>query len=300
MSVLWMVVGLVVFGVVLDRLLGLAEARGWVGSRGKFGSGGAAGLFGELQALFAPSSQHTQQEIRSRETRGQQLDSAADPLGVDLDNGIVRLRGETREHPQREAGHTARGRADRTVQDIATFTHSAAETSVTPSSFTGVIFDAEQRAHMDAFVEVVATDPARARASLSDILDNTDPDWWNSAEQVVQEALRLDGLLYFDWRDNAQEIADYLEDLPGFPEAMGWDWYDWSRLANWDPDDRHGFLRQLGDRAADHGVAVIGVLVDGDGLTLGFVPSDRLGRFTTAAQAAGIRTFVYRTGSPVA
>ncbi|MGW6421370.1 DUF6191 domain-containing protein [Nocardia sp. NPDC055053] len=100
MSLLWMVVGLVVFGVVLDRLLGLAEARGWVGSRGEFGTGGAAGLFGELQALFAPSSQHTQQEIRSLEMRGEQLDSAADPLGVDLDNGIARLRGATNEQDQ--------------------------------------------------------------------------------------------------------------------------------------------------------------------------------------------------------
>ncbi|MBC7304010.1 MAG: hypothetical protein H5T78_24085 [Nocardia sp.] len=86
-----MVVGIVVFAVVLDRLFLLAEVRGWIAPRGKFGSGGAAGLFGELQALFAPSSQHTQQEIRSREMRGESLESGDMPLGVDLSRGIARL-----------------------------------------------------------------------------------------------------------------------------------------------------------------------------------------------------------------
>ncbi|MGY0497621.1 DUF6191 domain-containing protein [Nocardia sp. FBN12] len=91
MPLVWMVVGIVVFAVALDRLFVLAEVRGWIAPRGKFGSGGAAGLFGELQALFAPSSQHTQQEIRSREVRGEQLESGASPLGVDLSLGIARL-----------------------------------------------------------------------------------------------------------------------------------------------------------------------------------------------------------------
>ncbi|MFE1593030.1 hypothetical protein [Nocardia sp. NPDC058705] len=91
MPLVWMVVGVVVFGVVLDRLFVLAEVRGWIAPRGKVGSGSAAGLFGELQALFAPSSQHTQQEIRSREVRGEQLDSGDSPLGVDLSLGIARL-----------------------------------------------------------------------------------------------------------------------------------------------------------------------------------------------------------------
>ncbi|MFD3701915.1 DUF6191 domain-containing protein [Nocardia sp. NPDC058658] len=91
MPLVWMVVGVVVFGVVLDRLFVLAEVRGWIAPRGKVGAGGAAGLFGELQALFAPSSQHTQQEIRSREMRGEQLESGDSPLGVDLSLGIARL-----------------------------------------------------------------------------------------------------------------------------------------------------------------------------------------------------------------
>ncbi|MGV9414370.1 DUF6191 domain-containing protein [Nocardia sp. NPDC003693] len=95
MPLVWMVVGIVVFAVVLDRLFVLAEVRGWVAPRGKFGSGGVAGLFGEMQALFAPSSQHTQQEIRSRELRGEQLDSGADPFGVDIAKGTVRLPPET-------------------------------------------------------------------------------------------------------------------------------------------------------------------------------------------------------------
>ncbi|MFF0528445.1 DUF6191 domain-containing protein [Nocardia amikacinitolerans] len=91
MPLVWMVVGIVVFGVVLDRLFVLAEIRGWIAPRGKIGGGGVAGLFGELQALFAPSSQHTQQELRSRDLRGEQLDSGDDPLGVDLAKGIARL-----------------------------------------------------------------------------------------------------------------------------------------------------------------------------------------------------------------
>ncbi|MCP2288084.1 hypothetical protein ACFYT3_02290 [Nocardia amikacinitolerans] len=163
-----------------------------------------------------------------------------------------------------------------------------------------MLFDAEQRAQLTAFVEVVATDPARARASLADILDNTDPDWWNSAEEVVREALRLDGLVYFDWRDNAEEIRDQLEWLPGFPTGLTWEWYDWSRVENWDPDDRPGFLKQLADRCLERGVALIGVFVNGDGLTLGFLPADRLDRFNDLAAAAGIRVFVYRTGAPAA
>ncbi|WP_435590711.1 DUF6191 domain-containing protein [Nocardia sp. bgisy118] len=100
MPLVWMVVGIVVFAVALDRLFVLAEVRGWVAPRGKFGTGGAAGLFGELQALFAPSSQHTQQEIRSRQLRGEQLDSAGDPPGVDLAKGIVRLPGAKCEQSQ--------------------------------------------------------------------------------------------------------------------------------------------------------------------------------------------------------
>ncbi|MFF2087376.1 DUF6191 domain-containing protein [Nocardia sp. NPDC058176] len=100
MPLVWMIVGIVVFAVVLDRLFVLAERRGWVAPRGKVGSAGAAGLFGELQALFAPSSQHTQQEIRSRETRGEQLATGDDPLGVDLSRGIARLPVHKREPDQ--------------------------------------------------------------------------------------------------------------------------------------------------------------------------------------------------------
>ncbi|MFF2554634.1 DUF6191 domain-containing protein [Nocardia sp. NPDC058058] len=91
MPLVWVIVGIVVFGVVLDRGFVIAERRGWIASRTKTTGGGAAGMFGELQALMAPSSQHTQQERRSRELRGEQIATTADPLGVDLANGIVRL-----------------------------------------------------------------------------------------------------------------------------------------------------------------------------------------------------------------
>lgn len=98
MPLVWVIIGIVVFGVVLDRAFAIAERRGWIASRSKAAGGGAAGMFGELQALMAPSSQHTQQERRSRELRGEQLSSSGDPLGVDLANGIVRL--PDAKHPQ--------------------------------------------------------------------------------------------------------------------------------------------------------------------------------------------------------
>ncbi|MFB7718598.1 DUF6191 domain-containing protein [Nocardia sp. NPDC056100] len=91
MTVVWVIVGIVVFAIVLDRALVFAERRGWISSRSESTGGGGAGLFGELQALVAPSSQHTQEELRSREMRGEQLETSGDPLGVDLANGIVRL-----------------------------------------------------------------------------------------------------------------------------------------------------------------------------------------------------------------
>lgn len=152
---------------------------------------------------------------------------------------------------------------------------------------------------MAAFVETVATDPVRAQANLAEALDNTDPERWYDAEMVVVEALRLENLLYFDWRDNAKEIAEDLMDLPGFPEDMTWDWYDWSRIEHWDPDYLANFVPQMADRVAEHGVAVIGVYDAGDAFTLGILPAERLDRFTATAEAANIRIFVYRSGAPM-
>ncbi|WP_433566850.1 hypothetical protein ACQP1O_17675 [Nocardia sp. CA-151230] len=87
----WLVVGIVVFGVVLDRLGVWAEERGWIYWRRRSGSAAAAGLVGDMQALVSPSSQHTRQELRSRQLRGEQLGSADHPLGVDLARGIAHL-----------------------------------------------------------------------------------------------------------------------------------------------------------------------------------------------------------------
>ncbi|GAB4583985.1 hypothetical protein Ntsu_18170 [Nocardia sp. IFM 10818] len=153
---------------------------------------------------------------------------------------------------------------------------------------------------MCELVELLATNPMRAAVTLVDTLDTTDPDWWDSPESIVIEALRRDGLIYFDWRNDASEIRRDLERLPAFPKGLSWDWYDWRKVDNWDPDYRRAFLQQLADRLLEIDVALIGIYVDGDGLTLGLLPADQLDRFAELASAAEVRTFVYRSGAPTA
>ncbi|MFJ9369536.1 hypothetical protein ACIRRA_34670 [Nocardia sp. NPDC101769] len=91
----------------------------------------------------------------------------------------------------------------------------------------------------------------------------------------------------------------YLARLPLCPPELTWEWYDWSDHGRWDPDDLQNFLWPLADRCLALGAAVVGVYVDGDGFTLGFIAADKVDRLLELAAIAEVRIYVHRTGAPL-
>ncbi|MBL1078439.1 hypothetical protein JK358_28935 [Nocardia sp. 2] len=95
MSFLYWLLLLLAVAIFINRLIAWAESRGWIPARPETpptGGGGVAGLLLDLQALTAPSAQHTAEERRSKDMQGEQLSTGADPFGVDIDAGVVHLR----------------------------------------------------------------------------------------------------------------------------------------------------------------------------------------------------------------
>jgi hypothetical protein len=53
--------------------------------------GGATGALGELVSVFSPGAEHAADEQRRMANTAYQQDSEGDPLGVDLDKGVVKI-----------------------------------------------------------------------------------------------------------------------------------------------------------------------------------------------------------------
>lgn len=101
MNVIYIVGGIVILAIVLDRLALWAESRGWIYWRRHGGAkaGGAGGLFDAAQTLIAPSHRHMVEEKFKKEMSRQDISSAGNPLGLDSGNRIVRIR-KTEEQDQ--------------------------------------------------------------------------------------------------------------------------------------------------------------------------------------------------------
>jgi hypothetical protein len=54
--------------------------------------GGATGALGELMTVFSPGAEHVADEQRRMANTAYQQGTEGDPLGVDLDKGVVRIR----------------------------------------------------------------------------------------------------------------------------------------------------------------------------------------------------------------
>lgn len=54
--------------------------------------GGATGALGELMTVFSPGVEHAADEQRRMANTAYQQQSEGDPLGVDLDKGVVKIR----------------------------------------------------------------------------------------------------------------------------------------------------------------------------------------------------------------
>ncbi|MEZ7238641.1 DUF6191 domain-containing protein [Rhodococcus sp. GXMU-t2271] len=88
-------VALVAAVLLLDQLGLWAERRGWVYWRKRrppLDGGGAAGVFGEMQALFSPSHRHVIDEGRSRQmSRSDTATGETERMTLDLHAGIVAI-----------------------------------------------------------------------------------------------------------------------------------------------------------------------------------------------------------------
>ncbi|WP_420753781.1 DUF6191 domain-containing protein [Rhodococcus sp. O3] len=92
-AVVWLAIA-VLAGVILDRAALYAERRGWIYWRKRkppVNGGAVMGAFGEIQTLLSPSYRHVAEEQQRQRTSRHDQGTGADPLGVDLDGGTVRL-----------------------------------------------------------------------------------------------------------------------------------------------------------------------------------------------------------------
>ncbi|MCX5042996.1 DUF6191 domain-containing protein [Aldersonia sp. NBC_00410] len=82
------VLALIGVGAVLDQVLLWLERHAWLRWRKTTASsgGGAAGMFGEMQNLFAPSNRHVIEEIEHKQITRAEAAIAGD---IDLSSGTV-------------------------------------------------------------------------------------------------------------------------------------------------------------------------------------------------------------------
>ncbi|MEZ5153623.1 DUF6191 domain-containing protein [Rhodococcus zopfii] len=89
-AVVWIAIA-VLIAVLADRAGLYAERRGWIYWRRRKPEGAPSGVFGEFQTLLSPSYRHVAEEQQRQRTSRHEQGTGADPLGVDLDAGTVRL-----------------------------------------------------------------------------------------------------------------------------------------------------------------------------------------------------------------
>ncbi|MGV9408912.1 DUF6630 family protein [Nocardia sp. NPDC003693] len=171
-----------------------------------------------------------------------------------------------------------------------------------------MIIEEEQRAALVGIVELLAPEADSARARLEQLLADAEGEDYFTPEEVLVDSLHgfdEDGepfrsaLIYCDWKSYPDEIRDWLRELPTYPPGLTWDWWDWSNVREWDSSDLQDFLWPLADRCLELGVSLIGIYVDGDGYTLGFLNSDKVERFLELATRAEAQVHVHRSGSPM-
>ena len=87
--------------VVLDRLAVWAESRGWLywRHRAPATTPGGSGILADLIQAFQPAQRHVVEERDRQRLTADQQESAAPPLGVDLDRGVVRLSADEAPEP---------------------------------------------------------------------------------------------------------------------------------------------------------------------------------------------------------
>ncbi|MVU77336.1 hypothetical protein GPX89_08760 [Nocardia sp. ET3-3] len=171
-----------------------------------------------------------------------------------------------------------------------------------------MIIGEEQRAALAGIVELLAPDLDSARERLEQLLEDAgEEDYFTPEEMLIDSLYGFDedgepfrsGLTYCDWKSYPDEIRDWLQDLPAYPQGLAWDWWDWSTVRDWDSSDLQDFLWPLADRCLELGVSLIGIYVDGDGYTLGFLKNDKVERFLELAALAEAQVRIYRSGSPM-
>ncbi|MDV2474797.1 hypothetical protein F8M49_04015 [Rhodococcus zopfii] len=92
-AVVWITTAVLIV-VLADRAALYAERRGWIYWRMRkppVNGGAVMGAFGEIQTLLSPSYRHVAEEHQRQRTSRHEQGTGADPLGVDLDAGTVRL-----------------------------------------------------------------------------------------------------------------------------------------------------------------------------------------------------------------
>ncbi|WP_327140669.1 DUF6630 family protein [Nocardia sp. NBC_01327] len=171
-----------------------------------------------------------------------------------------------------------------------------------------MIIGEEQRGALFGIVELLAPDTDAARERLEQQLEEVEEeDYFTPEEALIDSLYGFDkdaepfrsGLTYCDWKSDPSEIRDYLKDLPAYPQGLTWDWWNWSTDQEWDSSDLQDFLWPLADRCLELGVSLVGIYVDGDGYTLGFLSTGKIERFLELATLAEAQVHVHRPGTPM-
>ncbi|MFD4352652.1 hypothetical protein ACFWPX_08830 [Nocardia sp. NPDC058518] len=155
----------------------------------------------------------------------------------------------------------------------------------------------EQRAALFAIIDLWATYVDSARESMTYSLEHLDSTRF-SADGALVDALRWDRLIYLECRTSPLEIRTGLEGLPATPPNLTWEWFTWTKDDDWDYDDMQEFVGPLVEKCLEMDIAVVGVDVDGDGFTLGFIEADRLDEVLSLAETAGAKIVVHHAGPP--
>ncbi|WP_157171829.1 DUF6630 family protein [Nocardia higoensis] len=154
----------------------------------------------------------------------------------------------------------------------------------------------EQRAALFAIIDLWAVYRDRSHESMTYSLEHPDPRGF-CPDSALVDALREDGLIYCECRITPPQIRMYLEGLPATPPALTWDWFTWTNDDAWDYDDIQEFVGPLAEECLALDTAVVGVDVEGDGFTLGFIEADRVDQLLSLAAKAGAKIVVHHARS---